>query len=118
MMQGMATHGARTRGGRLQSLRLLSEGFAVLLSLLAAVEGAWGHEAKAPYQEAVRAYSENRDPEALEAITRTLDIYPNYAEAHFLQGLIYSRQHKAADAITSFQKAISIYPNYAEARYQ
>ena len=58
----------------------------------------------------------NHDAEAIEAIKRALNIYPNYAEAHFLLGLIYARQKKAADAVAAFQKAISVYPNFAEAR--
>jgi tetratricopeptide (TPR) repeat protein len=80
--------------------------------------GVWSQEAKAPSREAVRAYSQKRDAEALDAVKRALSIYPNYAAAHFLLGLIAARQHKAADATEAFQKAVNIYPNFAEAWYQ
>ena len=90
---------------------------AALLMMLLGSDVVWGHEAKAAYQEAVRAYSQHRDPEALDAVTRALSIYPNYAEAHFLLGLIAIRQNRVAEATEVFQKAVSIYPNFAEARY-
>jgi tetratricopeptide (TPR) repeat protein len=93
-------------------------GAVVLLWLLNVGSVGWSHEAKAPYQEAVRAYSQNRDAEALEAVKRALSIYPNYAEAHFLMGLISMRQNRTAEATAAIQKAVSIYPNFAEAHYQ
>ena len=66
-------------------------GLVISVVLLGGGHGVWSHEAKAPYQEAVRAYSQHRDAEALNAVKRALSIYPNYAEAHFLLGLIAVR---------------------------
>ena len=57
-------------------------GLVISVILLGGGHVVWSHEAKAPYQKAVRAYSQHRDAEALDAVKRALSIYPNYAEAH------------------------------------
>jgi tetratricopeptide (TPR) repeat protein len=49
------------------------------------------------------------------AVTRAIEIKPDYAEAHNLMGRIFFEQRKFCEAKTAFHEAIRLKPKYAEA---
>ena len=73
------------------SLPWLLMGITVLVTIHTSVHPSWGHEAKAPYREAVQAYSQNRDAEALIAFTAAKTLQPTMAEAFYHAGEVNSR---------------------------
>jgi TolB-like protein len=63
------------------------------------------------------SYLMHRNDEAATHIRQTLDLDPNYAQAHFRLGLVQIQQRRFPEAIASFQRAIDLgvfYPQGAE----
>jgi tetratricopeptide (TPR) repeat protein len=58
---------------------------------------------------------QGRSAEAVRLFQKAIEIYPDYAEAHYNLGCAFDKQERLAEAIGHFQKAIEIYPDYAEA---
>ena len=84
----------------------------------------WGSEARQKRREAVihnnrgLAYGENGDYErAIEALTKAIELNPNYAIAYYNRGLAYGEKGDYERAIKDYSKTIDLQPDLAEAHY-
>ena len=53
----------------------------------------------------------------IQDFNQVIRINPQYANAYYLRGLLYSKQGKIDTAIQDFNRAIKINPQYADAYY-
>ena len=84
----------------------------------------WGSEARQKRREAViynnrgLAYGEKGDYErAIEALTKAIELNPNYAIAYYNRGLAYGEKGDFDRAIKDYSKTIDLQPDLAEAHY-
>jgi tetratricopeptide (TPR) repeat protein len=75
--------------------------------------GAWSHEAKAPYQEAVRAYSRHRDAEALDAVKRAL--HPRQVAAWYRMAVLREPAQRWNETGQAYRQMLSQEPQRVEA---
>ena len=69
---------------------------------------------------AIRKFNEGNgysydEEKALQYYTEAIELNPDYAEAYYQRGVIYSEMHQYEKAIENFNKAIQILPNYGAA---
>src|SRR5262249_52347798 len=72
-------------------------------------------KARSALQRAHEALTRGRDAEAGKDLERALQIYPNYAQALLLRGVIKMRSDHLQEACADFQNAIQLDPNLGAA---
>jgi tetratricopeptide (TPR) repeat protein len=72
-------------------------------------------KARDEYRKARNAAEKGKDEEAHKHLAKALEIYPNYADALTLQGVLELNQHNADAAIADLDKAIKADGNFAMA---
>ena len=60
----------------------------------------------------------NENEEALRLLQELLALSPDFAEVHYLMGLVYSRMHKNMDAIRCFRRTLELNPEDKRARME
>jgi tetratricopeptide (TPR) repeat protein len=75
----------------------------------------FGGEAQDLMGKAYGSYQAQQWDSAVAHLEKALAIYPRYAEAHHLLGLIYSQTGKPDQAVRHLQKAVEAYPAFAQA---
>jgi tetratricopeptide (TPR) repeat protein len=89
----------------------------ISLILLGGGHGVWSHEAKAPYQEAVRAYSQNRDAEAVDAFEAAIRARPDFLQAHYNVAMCYEFYlHNTPKALGHYRQYVALGGNDARVR--
>ncbi len=73
-------------------------------------------EAKAAYENATKAASENNDEAAISELARALSLYPQYLRALNDLGALYLKLNRQGEAISAFTQAISLNPGVPLAR--
>ncbi|MET0645107.1 MAG: tetratricopeptide repeat protein [Pyrinomonadaceae bacterium] len=71
--------------------------------------GAPSDDARALFVLGLQAYKENRDEEAIEHLKRTVELSPDFAEAHYRLGLAYNATKQAEEADKAFAEAVKAY---------
>jgi len=71
-----------------------------------------------PYFNLARLYAlQGRFDEALENVTRAIQLQPRLAMAHNLRGFIYEKRNGLAEAISSYEQAVKIVPEDVQFSY-
>ncbi|MEJ2232182.1 MAG: tetratricopeptide repeat protein, partial [Nitrospirales bacterium] len=65
--------------------------------------------------QAFSAYQQQQWTSAIAPLERALVLYPGYAEAHHLLGLVLNNLEKSDKAIIELQRAVEAYPHFAQA---
>jgi tetratricopeptide (TPR) repeat protein len=65
--------------------------------------------------QAYTAYQHNQWSSAKAPLLRAIHLYPNYAEAHHLLGLVLTQLHQPEEAIAALQQSVKAYPSFAQA---
>ena len=73
-------------------------------------------EAKAAYEQAMKAVSENSPEAAISEFTRALSLYPQYLRALNDLGALYLKLKRLDEAVSTFTQAISFNPRFYFAR--
>jgi tetratricopeptide (TPR) repeat protein len=73
-------------------------------------------EAKAAYEQAMKAVGENNVDAAISEFIRALGLYPQYLRALDDLGALYMKLDRLDDAISTFTQAVSINPRHYAAR--
>ncbi len=68
-------------------------------------------KARKAYHKADEAFSKQKVEEASEQVEKALAIFPDYAEALTLRGILRLRQNQVGDAVADLEKAINCDPN-------
>lgn len=83
------------------------------------------HNPNALYYYALCLSKASRTPDDAAASLRAeklletvIGIDPNFADAHFQLGILYSRQRQIKEAVTQYERAIELEPSLAEAHYR
>jgi tetratricopeptide (TPR) repeat protein len=71
--------------------------------------GAPSDDARALFVLGLQAYKENRDEEAIEHLKRTVELSPDFAEAHYRLGLAYNATKQAEEADKAFAEGVKAY---------
>jgi tetratricopeptide (TPR) repeat protein len=53
--------------------------------------------------------------EAIEALSKTVELQPDYVEAHYLLGVAFEKQGNAQQALAAFQRSLQLNPNNIDA---
>jgi tetratricopeptide (TPR) repeat protein len=69
-------------------------------------------EAKAAYEQAMKAVSENNAEAAISEFTRALSLYPQYLRALNDLGVLYLKLNRLDEAVSTFTQAISLNPRF------
>ena len=72
-------------------------------------------EAQDLLAQAYTAYQHNEWSSAKAPLERAITLYPNYAEAHHLLGLVLTQLQQPEQAIAALQQAVDAYPSFAQA---
>lgn len=81
------------------------------------LEKAGARAANPYYNLALSLDAVGRQPEAVAALQKAVEIDPNYAEAHYNLGVIHSRAERYPEAVESFKRALAARADYTEALY-
>ena len=65
--------------------------------------------------QAYSAYQQEQWKSAQKPLERAIQLYPGYADAHHLLGLVLVQLNQPDQAITALQHAIKAYPSFAQA---
>ena len=65
----------------------------------------------------IKAEQRGQDAEAIQDLTKAIELNPELAEAHYIRGLAFSNQDEYEHAIQDYTKAIELNPEFAEAWY-
>jgi tetratricopeptide (TPR) repeat protein len=76
--------------------------------------GAPTDDARALFVLGLQAYKENRDQEAIEHLRRTVELSPDFAEAHYRLGLAYNATKQAEEADKAFAEGVRAYEKVVE----
>lgn len=88
----------------------------VLLFLLVLPLTSWANEALDHFNQAHTEIEKGHYPKALDSLQLALEVYPRFAEAHHLLGIVYFTGFKQPDkAISALKLAVLHYPNFAQA---
>ncbi len=60
----------------------------------------------------------NEHEEALRLLKELLTVSPEFAEVHYLMGMVYERMHRNMEAIGCFRKTLELNPNDKRARFE
>jgi tetratricopeptide (TPR) repeat protein len=69
------------------------------------------NKARNEFHKAQDRLDKNRFPEAREAALKAVQIYPDYAEAHALLGILDLQERKPSDATAELEKAVQLDPS-------
>src|SRR5690606_4588740 len=72
-------------------------------------------EAQDLLTEAFSAYQQQQWASAIPPLERAVALYPGYAEAHHLLGLVLTNLEKPEKAIMALKRAVEAYPHFAQA---
>ena len=80
--------------------------FCTLLLILSPKPCPHAGEAQDLLAQAYTAYQHNQWSSAKAPLERAIHLYPNYAEAHHLLGLILTQLHQPEEAIAALQQSV------------
>jgi tetratricopeptide (TPR) repeat protein len=75
------------------------------------VYGQSSESARDMYDTALNLYHAQKNDESLNELSRAVKIYPNFADAYTLTGIVLNTQEKYNESLAPFKKAIDIYEN-------
>ena len=75
----------------------------------------YGGEAQDLLAQGYASYQNNQWTAAIGPLERAVQLYPGYAEAHHLLGLVLTHLGKDDQAITALKRSIEAYPQFSQA---